>query len=562
MMNIDTVGTSNKIKFDESDDDEEEIEKELAEVTFEDLLRAKSDGSEIVYRKPKAEKKSGGRENKNRPMEMSSKKPVSRFREVIQVPKKVGRDPRFESLCGNLDVDGFKKRYDFLYKNELPAEKEELKKQLKKTNDPEVMDELRSRIAWIDKQLKSAAPKLTEKEILAEHKKKEKEAVKQGKRPYFLKKSEIRKQQLIEKYKGLKETSDTHALGPQFALSSACSSNVPSDFTDISDNSESQSKSVGSGVVNNPDEDSKVAAVVQGFNRRAAPPPPGYVCHRCNIPGHLIQHCSTNGDPNFDMKRLKRPIGIPISMLVPSLDGSYSLPTGVTADMKPNEAVFEKEIEGVPVRNSVVDLPPELHCPLNSSGRSSSSSNKSGVENNTSQIQPSRSSGGGSSSSSRKEETCRVPETVQKKLGPTTEKVANVSDTINVTVSVNDSLTNEKEIEHNVPVSSELLECKKSKKNNDVKKQRRSAENVSACNSNENSSNGYGPGPYAYNQFWNPYMSPYVNNHYHPYMGYGVAPMNTLFDTQNYMMPPSRPQSHRGAVNMKRKREDERCRGY
>ncbi|KAL0382768.1 UNVERIFIED_CONTAM: rRNA biogenesis protein rrp36 [Sesamum calycinum] len=100
-----------KIRFDDSDDhelsseDEGEIERELAEVTFEELQRARSDGSEMVYRKHNMGKKAV-EQNKNRPMEMSSKKPVSRFREVIQVPKKVVRDPRFESLCGNLDVDG------------------------------------------------------------------------------------------------------------------------------------------------------------------------------------------------------------------------------------------------------------------------------------------------------------------------------------------------------------------------------------------------------------------------------------------------------------------------
>ncbi|KAH6782338.1 rRNA biogenesis RRP36-like protein [Perilla frutescens var. hirtella] len=209
----DTAATSTKIKFDDSDDhesssseDEDEIERELAaEVTFEELLRARSDGSDMVYRRPNPENK-GGRANKNRPMEISSKKPVSRLREVIQVPKKVVRDPRFESLCGNLDVEGFKKRYNFIYENTFPAEKEELKKQMKKSKDPEAINELKGRISQIDKELKSAATKRTEKDILAEHKKKEREAAKKGKQPYYLKKSEIRTQKLAEKYKELKES--------------------------------------------------------------------------------------------------------------------------------------------------------------------------------------------------------------------------------------------------------------------------------------------------------------------------------------------------------------------
>ncbi|XP_058190910.1 E3 ubiquitin ligase PARAQUAT TOLERANCE 3-like isoform X1 [Rhododendron vialii] len=93
-------------------------------------------------------------------------------------------------------------------------------------------------------------------------------------------------------------------------------------------------------------------------------PPQGYICHRCKVPGHFIQHCPTNGDPNYDIKRVKPPTGIPRSMLMATPDGSYALPSGDVAVLKPNEAAFEKEIEGMPSTRSVGDLPPELHCPL------------------------------------------------------------------------------------------------------------------------------------------------------------------------------------------------------
>ncbi|XP_022141752.1 ribosomal RNA processing protein 36 homolog [Momordica charantia] len=187
------------------DSEEENIERELADVTFEELQRARSDGSHSTYQKTNQEKK-GGRANKNRPMEVSSKKPVSRFREVIQAPKNMVRDPRFESLSGTLDVEGFKKRYNFIYENNLPAEKEELKKQLRKTNDPNVVEELKKQIFWIDKQFKSDTTKRVDAAILAKHKNKEREAAKLGKKPFYLKKSEIRKQRLIEKYNTLKST--------------------------------------------------------------------------------------------------------------------------------------------------------------------------------------------------------------------------------------------------------------------------------------------------------------------------------------------------------------------
>ncbi|GER25698.1 DWNN domain [Striga asiatica] len=99
-----------------------------------------------------------------------------------------------------------------------------------------------------------------------------------------------------------------------------------------------------------------------GFEKKT--PPPGYICHRCKVPGHFIQHCPTNGDPTFDIKRVKPPTGIPKSMLMATPDGSYALPSGAVAVLKPNEAAFEKEIEGMPSTRSVGDLPPELHCPL------------------------------------------------------------------------------------------------------------------------------------------------------------------------------------------------------
>ncbi|XP_068636293.1 E3 ubiquitin ligase PQT3-like isoform X2 [Aristolochia californica] len=99
-----------------------------------------------------------------------------------------------------------------------------------------------------------------------------------------------------------------------------------------------------------------------GLERKT--PPQGYICHRCKVPGHFIQHCPTNGDPNYDIKRVKPPTGIPKSMLMATPDGSYALPSGAVAVLKPNEAAFEKEIDGFPTTRSVSELPPELRCPL------------------------------------------------------------------------------------------------------------------------------------------------------------------------------------------------------
>ena len=40
------------------------------------------------------------------------------------------RDPRFDSLSGTLDNDRFRMRYAFLYDEQLPAEREQIKSSL------------------------------------------------------------------------------------------------------------------------------------------------------------------------------------------------------------------------------------------------------------------------------------------------------------------------------------------------------------------------------------------------------------------------------------------------
>ncbi|KAG2677384.1 hypothetical protein I3843_12G097400 [Carya illinoinensis] len=256
------VSHSSKTKFEDSDEhesssseyeeeEEEEIKRELADATFEELQRALSDGSHLEYRKHSLnkkhhEEKKPGRANKNRPMEASSKKPVGRFREVVQAPKRVIRDPRFESLCGAFDAKQFRSKYNFLFKKydpdiiekerkkldkskdpdaisrfqnsiswmrgNLPAEREKLRKQLAKSNNPEVIGELKSHINWIEKQLKSESGQRTDAAILAEHKKKEREAAKKGKQPFYLSKSALRKQRLVEKYEDLKASGKLDAF--------------------------------------------------------------------------------------------------------------------------------------------------------------------------------------------------------------------------------------------------------------------------------------------------------------------------------------------------------------
>ncbi|BFI08027.1 E3 ubiquitin-protein ligase RBBP6 [Marchantia polymorpha subsp. ruderalis] len=101
----------------------------------------------------------------------------------------------------------------------------------------------------------------------------------------------------------------------------------------------------------------------RGYGR--AVPPQGYVCHRCGQPGHFIQHCPTNGDPTYDIRRVKLPVGIPKTRLKADQEGSYILPDGSVAVMQPDESVFAKEADALlSIRPTFAEPPPELRCPL------------------------------------------------------------------------------------------------------------------------------------------------------------------------------------------------------
>lgn len=69
------------------DSEEEELQEHLANIPFEELQKVRSNGRESTLSKFKHDAKPS-RANKNRPMEMSSKKPVGRLREVVQGPKR------------------------------------------------------------------------------------------------------------------------------------------------------------------------------------------------------------------------------------------------------------------------------------------------------------------------------------------------------------------------------------------------------------------------------------------------------------------------------------------
>lgn len=85
--------------------------------------------------------------------------------------------------------------------------------------------------------------------------------------------------------------------------------------------------------------------------------------------GHWIHQCPTNGDPNYDFHKVKKPTGIPRSFLKPVQGGDAKatllLPEGGFAIMIPNEEVFLKEIEKMKVESDgTFSIPESLKCTL------------------------------------------------------------------------------------------------------------------------------------------------------------------------------------------------------
>ncbi|KAM9297174.1 ribosomal RNA processing protein 36 homolog [Morus bassanus] len=216
-----------KAAEDDSDDsgsppsgaEEEEEEEEAAggrdqsHVSFEELLREQSDTRMSVCKQVTSGKKTAKPtkatvkqpQSKKGPLEMSAKKPVPFLRQVVSVKKKVHRDPRFDDLSGEYKPEIFMKTYSFL-DSIKKQEKEMVQKQLKKCRDVEQKEKLQQLLNRMtqQEQAQKKQQKLRERELVL--KRQQRELAKQGKKPFFLKKSEKRKLELAEKYAELKRS--------------------------------------------------------------------------------------------------------------------------------------------------------------------------------------------------------------------------------------------------------------------------------------------------------------------------------------------------------------------
>ncbi|TAQ90404.1 hypothetical protein B7494_g1265 [Chlorociboria aeruginascens] len=162
------------------------------------------ENNEAIERKAgRKDRRDFNRPSKHAPTEISSKKAVSRKREVIPIAKREYRDPRFEPLAGPLDEAKLKKAYSFLddYRED---EMKELKSAIKSTKDEDAQERLKRALLSMESRKKAQMRKDKEQEVLDRHRKEEKELVKQGKKPFYLKKAEQKKRVLLDQFGALK----------------------------------------------------------------------------------------------------------------------------------------------------------------------------------------------------------------------------------------------------------------------------------------------------------------------------------------------------------------------
>jgi len=124
----------------------------------------------------------------------------------LKLRKKKSRDPRFDNLSGKYNEDLFKKSYKFLSEME-DNEMNMIQEKIKKTKNPLEKEKLTRVYQSLKSKKETEKDKERRQAIKREWRKKEMQRVKEGKKPYFLKKADLKRMELIDKYKNTKSKS-------------------------------------------------------------------------------------------------------------------------------------------------------------------------------------------------------------------------------------------------------------------------------------------------------------------------------------------------------------------
>ncbi|KAK7126716.1 hypothetical protein R3I94_018034 [Phoxinus phoxinus] len=188
------------------------IKSELSTMSFEEILKLQNKVGTKVYNKiaygaTKQQQKNEPmkRLNKHKPQEISAKKHVPFLRKVVPVKKRISRDPRFDDLSGEFKPEIFNQTHKFI--NDLREKETQLvKKNLKKAKSKDKKGELKALLKRMENQQRERQRQEQDREKEIEFKRKQREMVGQGHKPFYLKKSDMKKLELAEKYSELKRS--------------------------------------------------------------------------------------------------------------------------------------------------------------------------------------------------------------------------------------------------------------------------------------------------------------------------------------------------------------------
>lgn len=193
-----------------------EIKSDLKKLSLEELRKLKAQIGNEIYKNSIGKQSNLSycpntvkRENKNRPSEISSKietslNPIKKVNPKSTVEKKPKRiDPRFDSLYGEFNKRVFENNFSFL--NDIRSkEKKKLQKKLKQKGSNEKQDKVKLLLQRIENQDREKQKLEAKEKIMLEQKQKRLEALKEGKKPLFLRKRESKLLQLVGQYEDLK----------------------------------------------------------------------------------------------------------------------------------------------------------------------------------------------------------------------------------------------------------------------------------------------------------------------------------------------------------------------
>ena len=197
----------------------EEIQRKLADVPFEVREKMKqnasSDGQEEKLDAKKMEraiselKKKKRQRDSDAPVEISAKIPVKRFKQVrgLGPTKAKPRDPRFRENDKSV-TEFFENKYSFLVEMQ-EKDLANLRKQLDACKDAEEKEKLRKAINILSQKIDLRKRNVEERNLKKELLEEQVERVRQGKNPFYLKKSHVRQIKLKKKFQDLSKNEKT-----------------------------------------------------------------------------------------------------------------------------------------------------------------------------------------------------------------------------------------------------------------------------------------------------------------------------------------------------------------